>query len=83
MSFGPACERCGCCSYEGSTDGPVKCPFCKKFKRRGSREEIVAVLKEAEHALYAATGFIIGQSIASKESILKWIRETVERINDV
>lgn len=42
MSFGPACERCGCCSYEGSMDDqPVRCPFCSKPKRRGSREELV------------------------------------------
>ncbi len=84
MAFGPACERCRACSYEGSTDKhPIRCPFCGKPKRRGSREELVSVLNEALHTLYAAAGYIGGVSICSEEQIKARIRETVEKINDI
>ncbi len=83
MAAGPACERCGACSYEGSHDGPAKCPFCRKFKKRGTREEIVATLRECEYVLYAAMGYIMGDSVATEDSIKAWIKETIERINEV
>ena len=83
MSFGPACERCGACSYEGSMDTqPVLCPWCRKPKRRGSREELVKLLNDSRHAMYAAVGFIAGQSVASKESILKWLTDTIKAVED-
>jgi len=83
MSFGPACERCGGNSYEPSmAERPIICPWCKKPKKRGSREELVSLLSEARHAMYAAVGFIQGQSIATKESICKRLAETVKAIED-
>lgn len=84
MSFGPACERCGGNSYEPSMiEGPPICPWCHKPKKRGSREEMVSVLNDAKHALYAAVGFIQGQSVSSKEAICKWLAKTVKAIEDV
>jgi hypothetical protein len=83
MSFGPACERCGGCSYEGPMDRvPVVCPWCKKPKRRGSREELVSLLNDARHALYAAVGFVNGMSVSSKESVTKWMVDTIKAIED-
>lgn len=82
----PPCERCGANSYEGSMDErPIKCPFCKKPKRRGSREEIVAALDKSKHALVMSAGFIMGASAPhmTKELAVKWIKETIELINDV
>ena len=84
MNFGPACERCGDCSYEGAMDSkPVECPWCKKPKRRGSREELVKVLYDAKHAMYAAVGFIQGGSVATKEGITKWLVDTIKAVEDV
>ena len=85
MSFGPACERCGACSYEGSMDRqPAVCPWCKKPKRRGSREELVKLLNDSRHAMYAAVGFLGGNgvSVATKESITKWLVDTIKAVED-
>lgn len=83
MSFGPPCERCGACSYEGSMDRvPAICPWCKKPKRRGSREELVTLLNDARHAMYAAVGFIQGMSVASNESIVNWLVKTIKAVED-
>jgi hypothetical protein len=84
MSFGTACERCGGRSYEGSMDSvPAMCPWCNKPKRRGSREELVKVLGDAKHAMDAAVGFIKGQSVASEETITKWLVQSIKAIEDV
>lgn len=83
MSFGPACERCGANSYEGSQDEPVVCPFCRKPKRRGSRKELVDVLNRAKLALAMCAGFLAGGSVASKESVQKTIREAFKEIEDI
>lgn len=83
MSFGPACERCGACSYEGSMEQrPVICPWCKKPKRRGSREELVELLNKSRHAMYAAVGFLQGASVSSKEAIMKWLVDTIKAVED-
>ena len=83
MSFGPACERCGACSYEGSMEPPtVICPWCKKPKRRGRREELVNLLNHAKHAMYAAVGYIEGTSVRSKESVVKWLVDTIKAVED-
>ena len=83
MSFGPACERCGACSYEPSMEPhPIICPWCKKPKRRGSREELVKLLNDARHAMYAAVGYIEGASIRSKESMVKWLVDTIKAVED-
>lgn len=83
MSFGPACERCQGNSYEPSSERePIICPWCKKPKRRGSREELVKLLNDSKHAMYAAVGFIQGQSVATKESITKWLVDTIKAVED-
>ena len=82
MTLRPACERCGGCSYDGSAEPPVRCPYCKKYKRRGSREELVQVLNDARHAMYAAVGFIAGQSVTTKASMTKWLVDTIKAIED-
>lgn len=83
MSFGPACDRCGGCSYEGSMDTqPAICPWCKKPKRRGSRKELLDLLSQAKHAMYAAVGFIAGQSAATKEGVTKWLVDAIKAVED-
>lgn len=83
MTFGPACERCGCNSYEGSQDEPVICPFCRKPKRRGSRKELVAVLNDAKLAMVGAVGFLVGASISSAEAVKTRLIECVKAIDDI
>lgn len=82
MSAGPPCERCGTNSYEPSSfDG--KCPFCRKHKRRGSREELIEVLADAKHCILAQAGFIGGVSLLNEEQMRNLVRETVKQIDDV
>lgn len=41
------------------------------------------MLNDAKHTLYAAAGYIVGQSILDEDGIKARIRETVEKIEDV
>ena len=64
MSFGPACERCGCNSYDGAMDHlPRVCPFCRRRKYRGWRDELCEALRRAQLAIAMATGFIVGGGV--------------------
>lgn len=85
MTCGPACERCGTCSREDGTDWwrPPKCPFCCRFKQRGSRAELIDVLHKAQCTIAMCAGFISGNSVASKESVQEEIRKTFKLIEDV
>ena len=83
MTFGPACERCGANSYEGSEPEPVVCPFCRKPKRRGSRQELVKVLRRAQTTLAMCAGYLAGGSVASKESVQAEIRKSFKEIEDI
>lgn len=84
MSFGPACERCGGNSREYEPDGrPPRCPYCLKYKRRGTREELVEALRAAEHALLATVGHMAGQSILSAERVKELLIETIKKVQDV
>lgn len=70
MTFGPACERCGGCSYEGSMDPrPIRCPYCRKFKRRGSREELLEALAKAQHAITYAVWFVNNRRAPSGDDL--------------
>lgn len=83
MSFGPACERCGANSREYEPDGgPPRCPFCRKYKQRGSREELVEALQAAEHAMLNAVGFLAGQSIMTKDALRRTLVETIKKVQD-
>ena len=39
----PACQRCGISSWDGSDPNPI-CPWCRKRKYRGSKEELARIL---------------------------------------
>ena len=83
MSFGPACERCGANSYEGSMDErPIICPWCKKPKRRGSRQECVDLLQKADHVILNALGYIRGASIMNEEQITRTLVDLHKEIAD-
>lgn len=84
MSFGPACERCGANSYEGSMDRqPVVCPFCKKPKRRGSREEIISVLCQTFTVLAAVRRELRGEGVVEKAILLTSVEQVLRDIGDV
>lgn len=84
MTFLTACERCGTCSYNDEMMcPPAICPWCHKPKRRGSKEELVELLNRSKHAILAAIGFVHGKSVATKESLTKWLVDTVKEIEDV
>lgn len=68
----PRCEICG--NYG--------CVFPCQRKRPRTHDELLALLNDARHAMYAAVGFIHGGSVASKESITKWLVDTIKKVED-
>jgi len=64
---------------------PRVCPFCRRRKYRGSRDELCEALRRAQLAIAMATGFIVGGgvSIATKESVLETLRKTWVEIDDL
>jgi len=84
MNFGPACERCGANSREYEPDGdPPRCPFCRKHKRRGTREELLQALRECERVMLNAVGFLAGQSIMPPDMLKQRLVDAIERVQDV
>lgn len=61
---------------------PAICPWCKKPKRRGSRKELLDLLNQSKHAMCAAVGFIAGQSVATKEGVMKWLTDAIKAVED-
>lgn len=81
MTFGPACEHCGANSYEGSDTNP-RCPWCKKFKRRGTREGLVEALQYASVGLGALRTWIDEQLEVCDSSGTRQTLEIYRRVAD-
>jgi ribosomal protein L37E len=62
------CERCGVNSWDGNQENP-KCPWCGKFKRRGSREELTQQIRQLREVALNALGFLAGMSIMGAEEL--------------
>lgn len=73
----PECERCGANSYDGSDDNPI-CPWCKKRKYRGSKEELAEHIRKLREVCFAAVGFLAGQSIRTPESMRQWLVDVLK-----
>lgn len=75
------CERCGASSFEGGSDRDEFCPWCKRRKAAGSREEMAENIRRLREAVLMAIGFHAGVSIIKskeqlQEHLVKAIKET-------
>ena len=68
----PRCETCG--NYG--------CAFPCQRRRPRTHDELLAILDDARHAMYAAVGFIQGVSCRSKESMVQWLVDTIKKVED-
>lgn len=72
----------GANSYEPSSERPPICPWCRKPKRRGSREDLVALIRKADSVILNALGFITGGSIMNQDQIKATLVEMHKEIQD-
>ena len=73
----PACERCGACSYDSSDDNP-RCPWCKRYKYLGSKEDMAEQIRKLREVCYAAVGHLAGTSVRTPESLKQWLVDVLK-----